>query len=194
MASVLVVRRAGALSRDHRGAERMLRRARASERRAVGRLAETTQDRAADADLGLAGGDVLHLEQLLGVVCAVLVAHAVARLGNRADAAPLPVPDLEALGAAAPRRPLAVARHRTGILVLHFRPPLLELAHRHQDAIEQVHRLEARDDNRHAVALAERFVLPVPHDGADMARTEERLAPGARRLADRGGAGGERAR
>ena len=51
---------------------------------------------------------------------------------------------------------------------------------------EQIDRLEAGDDDRHAVALRERLVLAVAHDRADVAGAEERLHAVAGGLQDRG--------
>ena len=79
----------------------------------------------------------------------------------------------------------ALAGHGAGVLVLDLVPALLELADRHPDALEQVERLEAGDDDRHAVLGGDRLVLGPAHDRADVAGGQEpldlvgRASPGA---------------
>src|SRR5262245_63241811 len=107
----------------------MLRGALAPEGGTVGRLLLPAQDEAADAGVGLAGGDGVDLEALLRVVLAVLPADAVSRLRDRPDAAPVAVADLEHLEHDVARGPVAVPRHGPGILVLDRRAARLELAH-----------------------------------------------------------------
>src|SRR5262249_45893892 len=97
IATVLVVRRAGALGGHHGGAQGMLRVAVAAEGGAVGRLTQSAQDEAADAARGLLGLDGVHVEALLGVVLAVLVTDAVAGLRDGTHPAPLAIGDLEDL-------------------------------------------------------------------------------------------------
>src|SRR5262249_61661269 len=65
--AVRVVRRACALGRNHRGAERMLGSTGRAERRAVVRLLQPAQDLAADAVSRLEGLDGADIEPTLGV-------------------------------------------------------------------------------------------------------------------------------
>src|SRR5262249_50711771 len=152
VAAVLVVGGARALGGDHRRAERAPRRALASERRAVARLLQAAEDQAAHAERRLMRLDGVDLEALLGVVLAVLPADPIARLRDRADAAPLAIADLEHLEHDVPCRAIAVARDRAGVLVLDLRATLDQLPRRHEDAFEQVDGLETGHDDRHAVA------------------------------------------
>ncbi len=140
----------------------------------------------ADAQARLLRLDVVHLEEALGVVVAVLVAQLEAAFGDQADAAPLAVAHLEDVLDQPPRRRVALDPHGPGVLVFHLRPALLELANRAQHALQQVERLEACDDDGHPVAVGDGPVLGGAHDGADVARPEEGLHAVARRLKDGG--------
>jgi hypothetical protein len=81
---------------------------------------------------------------------------------------------------------IPLALHSASVLVLDDRATRLELADRHQDALEQIERLEAGDHDRDVVSLGDRLVLRPAHDGADVAGGEERLDLARRRLEDRG--------
>ena len=72
-------------------------------------------------------------------------------------------------------RPVARLGHDPRVLILDLRPALLELREAHVDALQEVERLEAGDDDRHAVAGGDREVLAVAHHGADVAGREESL-------------------
>ena len=76
------------------------------------------------------------------------------------------------------------ATDRAGVLVLDLGPARLELADDHQDALEQVDRLEPRDDDRDAVTFGEGRVLLEPHHGADVPGGEEPLHAVGRRRED----------
>ena len=62
-----------------------------------------------------------------------------------------------------------------GVLVFHFRAAGFELLHRHQNALQNVQRLETGDDNRHAVFFHQRKIFLVAHHRADVAGGEKRL-------------------
>ncbi len=109
-----VVRRARPLRRHHRRPQRRLRRAFLAERRAVVRLLQPLEHLPADAQRRLLRLDVVHFEEPLGVVVAVLVAQLEAALGDQADAAPLAVADLENVVDQPPRRRVALAAGRPG--------------------------------------------------------------------------------
>ena len=81
-----------------------------------------------------------------------------------------------------PRRGVAVPAHHAGVLVLDARQTVLQTLDGAQDAVEQVHRLEAGDDDRHAIVGGERLVLAVAHDRAHVARPEKALHAVAGRL------------
>ena len=89
-------------------------------------------------------------EARLGVEVAIGVGEAEAALRDLADAAPAAVHDLEDLAHDRLRRRVAVAADRAGVLVLDLGAALLELADAEVDAFEDVERLEAGDDDRHA--------------------------------------------
>ena len=175
VAAVVVVRGAGAFGGHHGGAQRRLRRAFRPEGGALVRLLQSLEHLPADAHLGLARADVLHLEDALGIEVAELVAQLVTALGNDADAAPTPVGNGEHARDHLLRRHVAFARHGARVLILHFGAALLELAHGEQRAFEQVERLEAGDDDGHLVPRGDRLVFAPSHDGADVARPEESL-------------------
>src|SRR5664280_2625974 len=172
---VEVVGRAGALGRHHGRAEGMLRRAARAERRAAARLFPALQDLARDALLWLVGGDVRDVEPRRGVERRIRRPQPVAAFRDHADAAPGAVAGLEDLGEDGLRRAIPSGRHRARVLVLHAEASFLERRDRHVDALEEVERLEARDDHREAVPRREGSVLGRAHDGADMSREEERL-------------------
>ena len=73
------------------------------------------------------------------------------------------------------RRHVALAAHRARVLVLDLGAAFLELLDAHVDALQDVERLEAGDDDRHAVLRRERLVLGVAHHRADVAGREEAL-------------------
>ena len=61
------------------------------------------------------------------------------------------------------------------VLVLQLVPSLLQLGDRGEDPFEQVHRLEARDDDRDTAPRDDRLVVGPAHDGAHVPGPEERL-------------------
>src|SRR5262249_54793230 len=140
----------------------------------------------ADAQRRFLRLDVIDLEATLGGVIAVLVAQLETTLGNQTDTAPLTVAHLEYVLDEPSRRRIAVEPHTASILGLDLRPAGFELRHRAQQAFEQVARLEAGDDNGHAIAAGDRLVLATAHHRTDVAWSEERLYAIARRLQDSG--------
>src|SRR5688572_11370464 len=97
MPPVGVVGGTGAFGGNHGGPERSLGCALRAEGRTIPRPLEPFEDLPADAQRRLASDDGANIEQPLGIVGAVLVTQPVAALRNRADAAPLPVANLEHL-------------------------------------------------------------------------------------------------
>ena len=80
---------------------------------------------------------------------------------------------------------IAVARDRADILVLDFGAALVELAHQHQDRLQNIDRLEAGDGDRFAVFLGEKLIrLTADHD-RDMRRPEEAVDLDGAELAHR---------
>jgi hypothetical protein len=74
-----------------------------------------------------------------------------AALRNFTDAAPFAGNDFENFLDQILRRLVAFAAHGAAVLVFHFGAAGFKLLHRHQHALQNVQRLEAGDDNRHAV-------------------------------------------
>ncbi|OPZ83305.1 MAG: hypothetical protein BWY76_02334 [bacterium ADurb.Bin429] len=66
-------------------------------------------------------------------------------------------------------------------MVLHLGAALFKLAHRHGDALQQVQRLKAGNDDGHAELLCQRFILIHTHHRADMPGGEEAVHAVARR-------------
>src|SRR5207237_9569060 len=89
--AVVVVRGAGALGRDHAGADGGLRRARGAEHLALPGLEHALEHLAALACLGVGDADARHLEQQLGVERGVPVPHLERGVGDEAETAPLEV-------------------------------------------------------------------------------------------------------
>src|SRR5581483_8720886 len=164
----------------------MLRRTQATKRGTVVRLLDSLQDLAADADLRLAGVNFAHLEEALSIVLAKFPAQLEATLGNAAHAAPLAVADFENIIDELLRSTVAVPPKHPRVLVLDHGAPLLQQPHSHQRALKQVQGLESRNDDGHAVAFRNGFVLAVTHDGAHVPRTEEGLHSVQGRLQDVG--------
>ena len=130
----------------------------------------------------LLGVDVGDVEAVLGVVVAVAARTAASRCrGIIADAAPGAVGDLEDVLEHRHRRRVALGRARRG--GRRSRPrgrPRSSWQHGAPDALEDVQRLEAGDDDRHPVALGQRRVLARAHDAADVPGGQERLHPAGR--------------
>src|SRR5579884_1660508 len=142
---ILVVGGAGALRRDHAGADRRLRRADRPDDPTVPGLLGAAHDVAALAGLG-----VLHLAahlevrvQRLGVPGGVALAHAQAARWHGAHAAPAGVAGLEHLAERAQRHRVALRLHHARVLDLDRRAPVADLPREHQDRLQHVQRLEA---------------------------------------------------
>ena len=127
MAAVGVVGGTGPFGRDHRRAQRRLRRAFAAERRAVVRLLQPLEDLPADADRRFLRLDAVDVEEPLGVVVAILVAQLEAALRDQADAPPLAVADLEDVVDQPPGRGVALGPDGPGVRVLDLGAARFEL-------------------------------------------------------------------
>src|ERR1700733_13586549 len=95
MPPVRVVCGAGALGRYHSRPERTLRCTQGAERRTVVRLADATQDLAADTNLRFEGGDLCYFEQLFRILPGKVLPQTKAAQRNVADAAPLAIAHFE---------------------------------------------------------------------------------------------------
>ncbi len=146
-----------------------------AESRAFMGLLESAQDLPADANGRFLRLQLAHGEDLLCVVVAILRAEPVAAPRDQADAAPLTVAHLEDLFQQAQGRRVAFAANGPAVLVLDLGPALLELPYGAQNPFEHVDRFKTGDDNRHAIALDERFVFLIAHHRADVPRPQEAL-------------------
>jgi hypothetical protein len=150
-----MVRSARAFTRDHGSAERVLRRAASTERRALGGLFHPAQNLAAQALAGFLGHDVVDLEHAQGVVCPILVTQAQAALGQEANAAPLSVTDLEHFLQQCLRSSIAVGLHDAAVLVVDAVQARLQMLHGPPDPLQQIQGLETADHDRDAVVLGD---------------------------------------
>src|SRR5205085_141385 len=121
MAAIVVIGGARPFGGDHGGAQRRLGRTLLTEGWTFIRLLQAFEYLPADADLGLARADVLHLENPIGIEIAERVAEFIAALGNDADPAPASVCDIENLRDHFSGGNVALARDRAGVRVFHFR-------------------------------------------------------------------------
>ena len=94
---------------------------------------------------------------------------------NIADASPGPERRFKDFLHSRLRRQVALATHRSRVLILDHRPSFFELTNEHRDPLQHVDRLEARHDKRDAVASGQVFVLFIAHDGTDMAGRQKPL-------------------
>ena len=170
--SVPIIRRAGPFGGNHRGAQRTLGRAADAEGRAVVRLAVALEDLAGDALGRLLGRDLRRRRTRARRRTAAYFSRRPRPLaGNLADAAPLPRHH-----AGRPRRSAAGPRGcpragRCGRTGSRPRPGPASSCRTHmQHALQDVHRLEARDHDRHAILVGDRPVLVHAHHRADVAR------------------------
>ena len=85
--------------------------------------------------------------------------------------------DLEHIGEHGPGRLVAFGAHGPRVGVLDGGLTSLELHHGPPDSVEDVDRLEARHDDRHAVPGGDSKVLVVSHHGADVPRRQKSLNP-----------------
>ncbi len=176
----------GALARDHRGAERAARRALFPKRRALVGLDQPLQHLAAVAERRLCGADIGHREARLGVEVAVRVAQPPAALRDRPDAAPAAVGHLEHVREHLLGWGVALRAHSPRVGVLQLGAALLELRHRAADALQHVEWLEAGDDDRDAIFLDQRAILPGAHHATDMTGGQKGLDAIGRRPHQRG--------
>src|SRR5215510_11813062 len=116
MAPIGIISGTSAFGGDHGSAQRSLRRAERPESGAVVRFSNPLQDLPAYADRRLLGIDLFDFEEPLGIMIAKFITQSEAAFGNRADAAPFAVANLEHFRHQGLRRSVALAFHRPGIL------------------------------------------------------------------------------
>src|SRR5215813_234638 len=177
MASIGVISGASAFGRDHRSAQRSLRRAERPEGGAVVWFSNPLQNLPTDADRRFLGINLFDFEKPLGIMIAKFVAQPKPALRNRSDAAPFAITDLEHFRYQSLRRSVAFALDCASILILNLSPPGLKLAYRHQCTLENIQWLKAGNDDRDLVSSADRFVFVIAHDGAHVSRPKKPLDP-----------------
>ncbi len=121
----------------------MLRIALRAEGRTIVRLLDALQNLTADADLGLVGIDLLHVEKLFRIVIAELPAQLVTAFWNGAYSAPLAIGNFKDVGDKLLRRLVPFPVQDARVFVLDLGTSALELADRHQRSLQNVQRLES---------------------------------------------------
>src|SRR5215207_11527780 len=122
----------------------------------------------------------------LGVEVCVGVRELEGRLGYKAHPPPLEVrTKLEDLGHALEGRKVAFPGDDPAVLVFDLAASLLELAHEHEDGLQEVEWLEAGDHARLAVVLGHELVWPAADDGRDVPGPDKRVQAQIRRVEQR---------
>lgn len=116
-----------------------------------------------------------HVEASDGIELAVLLGEFEPAVGQLADPAPGPVGHPEHVADRVLRRGVARPPHGPHVLVLHLVPARLQLPYGHEDALQQIQRLEAGDHDGHVVAGGDRLVLAPAHHRAHVPGGEEGL-------------------
>ncbi len=182
----VVVGRAGALRRDHAGADGCLGRARRAEDLALPRLDDPLEHLAALARLGVRHPDVGDRVAQLGVEGGELRAQLQTALRDEAQPAPLEVwPQLEDLGQHGQGPGIASLAHHPRVLVLDLAAALPDLREQHGDGVQDVERLEAGGDQGQPVLGRHEAVGALPDHGGDVARAEEAVEAEVGGLEDR---------
>ena len=88
--------------------------------------------------------------------------------GIDSDASPAAIANVENRSIMFLRLGIAFPPDRPRISVFEFRAALLELPHRHQHALQNVDRLESRNDDGHAITLHNGLVLRPARNRANM--------------------------
>src|SRR5271166_759822 len=183
--AVVIIGRARALRRNHRRAQRIFRRALHRKLRTLVRLFEALQNQAADALGRLVSHFSREREAAVGIMFLKTPAQLKAAGRNLYEAAPLPVHHLKHFNNAFLRRTVPFPPLGPRVLVLHFVAAFFQLAHRHENAIENVEWLEASHHDWHFVPLRDRKIFFVAHDGADVACRQKSLDHAIRRRQQR---------
>src|SRR4029077_16434222 len=170
MPAVSVIRGARAFCGNHGRAERMLGGALLSKRRTIMRLLHAFEDEPADADLRFLRVDFLGLKDSVCIVVAKFIAQFVATFWNRTDAAPFAVAHFEHFIHQILRDTVSFFLNDPRILVLHFVSSGLELAHSHQNSLQDVERFEAGDHDWNFESRSNRLVFTVAHYRTDVTR------------------------
>jgi len=179
--AVLIISGAGAFGRNHGCAERVLRRAGASEGRAIDGLFQSLQHLGTDALGWFVHRHLRQLEHLFGVVRGELRPQPQAACGDGAHAPPLAVADFKDLGHDALCRQIPCVADGAHLLVFDLGASGFELGDEHRDGFEQIERFESAHHDGHAEFSAQHLVFALAHDRADVARGDETLDAGGGR-------------
>src|SRR5215204_3341968 len=122
----------------------------------------------------------------LGVEVRVGIRELEGRLDYKAHPAPLEVrSELEDLGHALQGSEVALPGDDPAVLVLDLAPALVELAHEHEDGLQEIERLEPGYHTRLAVVLRHELVGPAAYDRRDVPRSDKRVQAQVRRVEQR---------
>src|ERR1035437_73540 len=173
--AIVVIGRAGALRRNHGSAERVFRRALDRKCRTLVRLLDALQNQPADALRRLARRFARKREAAVGIILLKAAAQLKAAGRNFTQTPPLAVHHLEDLDNTFLCGAVAFAARGARVLVLHFVAAFFQLADGHENAVQNVERLETGNDDGDFVTLRNRQIFFIAHDGADMACGEKPL-------------------
>jgi hypothetical protein len=149
-------------------------------------LSTPFEDLAALAGLGVRHPHARRRVAQLGVEVRVLLRELERRLGDKAQAPPLEVgPELEDLGHALEGLQVPLPEHDPAVLVLDLAAALVELAHEHQDGLQEVQRLEPGHHARLAVVFGHELVGAAADHRRDVPRPYKRVQAQVRRVEQR---------
>src|SRR5690242_9409939 len=143
---------------------------------ALPRLDHALQDLAALTGLRVRDTYTGDVESQLRVEVSVGVRELERALRDEAEPTPLEVrPQLKDLGQRFERPQVSLPRHDACVLVLNLAATLRKLAQDHQNRLQQVERLKARNHDRPAVVGGDELKRPRANHRADVARADEAI-------------------
>src|SRR5215210_584526 len=164
----------------------MLGRAGGAEDLALPGLEDAFEHLAALAGFRIGDAHAWHGVAQLGVEVRIGVRELEGRLGYKAHPAPLEVrAELEDLGHALQGSEVAFPGDDPTVLVLDLAAVLVELAHEHEDGLQEVERLESGHNARLAVVLGHELIWPAAYDRRDVPRPDKRVEAQVRRVEQR---------
>ena len=90
------------------------------------------------------------------------------------------------------RRAISFPRHHALVLIFHFRLASSELPQQHHDALQNIYRFKAGDDDRLAFVPGDPFIGPASDHGGDVPRADERVDAHVGRIENRADGGNDR--
>src|SRR5215468_2600480 len=170
----VVISGARAFGRNHTGADRRFWRACGAEDFAFPRFLHSFQDLTALAGLRVGDAQPGHGEARLGVESAVTLPELQTAVRDRSEASPLEIiAGLEYLADRYQSVGVAVTRDEARVLVLDLGPAFDNLFDDHRHRLQNVERLEARNDERLAVFARHELVDARADYRADVAGADE---------------------